>query len=161
MIRAALVILVACGAPSVRPGAPLMLDTVHDLARLLASSSVTVDAVVHRVGPVTTDHGADAAMDLQSSDPRFSHVQLWRDADTGVPSMLALDVAPTARLSVAELTRAFGAYQPGRPVPEGAAPDLIFQSIVKDAVTATLVARTSADHASVITIRLIREPRLD
>jgi hypothetical protein len=77
-----------------------MIDTVQDLARVLASASVTVDSLVRRLGPIDADHSADAALDLRSADARFSRVQLWRDADTGLPSMLALDLAPAVRPAI-------------------------------------------------------------
>ena len=80
--------------------------------------------------------------------------------------MLALDLVPATRPTVVELSRVFGAYDESMPAPEGAAPDLIFQSVAKDAATTSLVARTTErraplDAATVVTIRLIREPRLD
>ena len=153
-------------APVAGPGATPMLDTVRDLARLLATSSVTVDDFVRRFGPITADHGPSAALDLGGADARFRRVQLWRDADTGVPTMLALELAPAAQPAVTELARVFGAYKRSRPAPEDAPPDLIFQGIAKDAATATLIARTGEptvplDRAPVVTIRLVREPRLD
>ncbi len=102
-----------------------MIDTVRDRARLLASDSVTVEAFVRRLGPIVADEGSGVSLDLRSGDARFIRVQLWRDVETGVPSMLALDLVP-AQLSVADPARAFGAYKQSIPAPEGATLTLFF-----------------------------------
>src|SRR4051812_32375232 len=82
-------------APS-SPGVIPMMGTLHELAGLLASDSVTVDTFVRRFGPIAADHGRGAALDLCCADARFTRVQLWRDVDTDIPSMLALDLVPAA-----------------------------------------------------------------
>jgi hypothetical protein len=143
-----------------------MIDTVRDLARLFASDSVTVEAFVRRLGPIVADEGIGVSLDLRSSDPRFSHVELSRDVETGVPSMLLLELAPAAQLSVADFARAFGAYKESGPVHIDSTPTLIFQGVAKDAATATLIVHAAErtaplDRATVVRIFLIREPRLD
>jgi hypothetical protein len=151
----------------VAPAAPgaAMIETVHELARLLASGTVTVDALVHRLGPITIDHGRGGGVELRSADPRVARILLWRDADTGVPSMLDLDLTPGS-LRVADLVRTFGAYQQGMTGAEGAPPTLIFQSAARDAAVTSLVISVAAgaaslDQAMVATVRFVREPRLD
>ena len=87
-----------------------MMDTIRDLSRFFATTPLTSDDVIRRLGPVATDHGPHGALELHATDARLAKVKLFRD-DTGAPYLLSIDLAEGARPTLGAIRKEFG---PGR-----------------------------------------------
>ncbi|MFO7679170.1 MAG: hypothetical protein R6X34_03890 [Chloroflexota bacterium] len=88
-----------------------MIKTIQNLCTFLAETAVTVQSVSAHLGELITDQGGNLPLIVQPSDPAFVTAEIVRQFDTQNPAHVELKVADTATLSVADLTKAFGAYR--------------------------------------------------
>jgi hypothetical protein len=89
-----------------------MIAFLADLARFFARDGLTVDDVVHAVGPIDRDPGVPLPITLQPSADGIHAASLARYPDSRLPYLLTLELAESARPTVGELTRAFGPFVP-------------------------------------------------
>jgi hypothetical protein len=85
-----------------------MIAFLADLARFFARDGLTVDDVVHAVGPIDRDPGVPMPIMLKPTAEGIHAASLARYPDSGLPYLLTLELAEHARPTVGELTRAFG-----------------------------------------------------
>jgi hypothetical protein len=153
--------------PTVPAGAPAMIDTLRDLARLFGGATLTEGDLTRRLGPpVGPPPPKGIATKLASNDPRFSRVRFATDVTTDAIYMLDLDLAEGARPTVAALRAAFGAPRNTSPSAIGAIPELRFAT--PDTATPFSVALLAhlaegargADGDLVMSVSLLREQRV-
>jgi hypothetical protein len=144
---------------------PTPLETLHELALLLARSDVTAADAIARVGE--TEPGSSEApglpIVLRSSLPGIRSAKLGRYRETGLPFFLMCDFAAGSEPRLADLVGAFGRYRnsPGghdMPVP------VRFEPIARGpAWTVTPIAylppgASPTDDARVTSVSLRRDP---
>ena len=87
-----------------------MIAFLADLVRFFARDGLTVDDVVHAVGPIARDPGVPMPIVLQPSAGGIHAASLARYPDSLLPYLLTLELAEGARPTVGDLTRSFGAF---------------------------------------------------
>jgi hypothetical protein len=85
-----------------------MIDTIRHLCRWLMAPDLAARAVATSLGTVVADHGGRLQVDVQPEDAAFAAAQVVRQADSDEPTYVRLVLAPGARRTVADLSRAFG-----------------------------------------------------
>jgi hypothetical protein len=138
-----------------------MIDTLNDVARFVIREPLTAEDVIHQFGAIITDHGRGGSLELASTDPRFTRVQLWRDVGSGAPYLLELELAPTARVNVTEVSAAFGVAADVTPSALESQPALLFYDIAKGtAFDVSLIVLTDASRELVTTVVFRRDIHL-
>jgi hypothetical protein len=144
-----------------------MIDTLLDLAQLFARDGLPFDKAAARLGRITEPGLPGGPTEIAPTDPRFEEVKLWRDTGTGAPYLLDVELAPTARVPVADLTKAFGPFEPVRTTTLGATPKILFRAVAKgQRFVATITARVEGprDHleaGTVTGLSILRDARVE
>jgi hypothetical protein len=139
-----------------------MIDLIQELVRFLSQDLLGVEDVIRRLGPVVDDPGDPMPIELRPVLPGVDAAYLNRYPDNGLPYALTIELAPDARLTSAELVRAFGDYKRLR-TDRGHPPEIIFYppavgSQWKIAVIAGLQTATAPDPQLVTSLSLRRDP---
>jgi hypothetical protein len=87
-----------------------MIAFLTDLVHLFARDGLTVDDVVHTVGPIERDPGVPMPIVLHPIAGGVHAASLARYPDSRLPYLLTLELAENARPTAGELTRAFGPF---------------------------------------------------
>jgi hypothetical protein len=134
-----------------------MIDLVRDLAQFVTRSSRSIEELTAHLG--TAQPASSGAVTIVPSDARLHGVRIARYPD-GRPFTIALELARP--VAVADLTAAFGAYQPQERSEPGMPWPLIFHHAVQGSAAqvsllvevAGPLAELDRHDASSVTLRI-------
>jgi hypothetical protein len=86
---------------------------LRDLIAFL-SQEVSIHDIAARIGRIVRDPGIPLPIELASTLPDVASAHLSRYPDSGLPSVLTLELISTLRITAAELVPILGAFRPLR-----------------------------------------------